>query len=155
MATLPIVEIAGKSCTKCGVWHSIEHFFFVNRRKGWRHSQCRSCSYRQTALWRKNNPNKVLANTAARTRHDREKNTGVTPIVFDDAWVEQNGCCAICGLVLQLQSSRGAMNRACADHCHTSGKFRGLLCQGCNAGLGWFKDSPTALRKAAEYLEHN
>ena len=39
------------------------------------------------------------------------------------------------------------------DHCHTSGKIRGLLCSRCNLGLGHFQDNPLALVKAAEYLK--
>lgn len=43
--------------------------------------------------------------------------------------------------------------RLVVDHCHDSGKVRGLLCSGCNRALGYFRDSPTALRAAADYLE--
>ncbi len=39
------------------------------------------------------------------------------------------------------------------DHCHDSGTVRGLLCMNCNAGLGNLGDSPTLLRKGADYLE--
>jgi len=39
------------------------------------------------------------------------------------------------------------------DHCHTSGKVRGLLCKPCNMGLGNFKDGPERLTRAIEYLE--
>lgn len=38
------------------------------------------------------------------------------------------------------------------DHCHTTGKVRGILCQGCNQGIGNFKENPEALRRAADYL---
>lgn len=39
------------------------------------------------------------------------------------------------------------------DHCHKSNKFRGILCENCNHGLGLFKDNPDNLLKAAHYLE--
>lgn len=42
------------------------------------------------------------------------------------------------------------------DHCHTSGKVRGLLCFNCNAMLGHAKDRTEVLKRAIEYLEkHN
>lgn len=39
------------------------------------------------------------------------------------------------------------------DHDHATGAFRGWLCSNCNAGLGFYKDSPERLRAAADYLE--
>jgi hypothetical protein len=39
------------------------------------------------------------------------------------------------------------------DHCHETGKPRGWLCGRCNIGLGMLRDSPSLLRKLAEYLE--
>lgn len=41
------------------------------------------------------------------------------------------------------------------DHCHTTGKIRGLLCNNCNLGLGNFKDSLDLLDRAKRYLEHS
>ena len=58
--------------------------------------------------------------------------------------VEQNACCAICKEFMQSPH---------IDHCHKTGKVRGLLCQTCNSGLGMFHDQPDQLRAAAEYLE--
>jgi hypothetical protein len=55
---------------------------------------------------------------------------------------QQNGLCAICGLPEEH-----------VDHDHVTGQVRGLLCAGCNKGLGFFRDSPQLLRQAAEYLE--
>jgi hypothetical protein len=55
----------------------------------------------------------------------------------------QRGCCAICELrpsVLYV------------DHCHTTGRVRGLLCANCNFGLGDFGDSSARCTRAGEYL---
>ncbi|MFE5866619.1 endonuclease VII domain-containing protein [Streptomyces virginiae] len=39
------------------------------------------------------------------------------------------------------------------DHCHKTGRVRGVLCFNCNVGLGLLKESPDRIRRAAEYLE--
>ena len=59
---------------------------------------------------------------------------------------EQDGCCAICGVRVDDPMSLHI------DHCHESGHVRGLLCGGCNTGLGHFRDNVVALEKAAQYL---
>lgn len=54
--------------------------------------------------------------------------------------------CAICEVVPRNKNLD-------IDHDHKTEKFRGLLCNSCNRGLGHFKDNPEFLRKAASYLE--
>jgi hypothetical protein len=43
--------------------------------------------------------------------------------------------------------------KACTDHDHLTNMIRGILCQGCNCGLGQFKDSVKLLQLAVGYLE--
>jgi len=38
------------------------------------------------------------------------------------------------------------------DHDHETGAVRGVLCLGCNTGLGNFKDSPELMTKGIQYL---
>lgn len=72
---------------------------------------------------------------------------GVTPEQWQAAWDAQGGRCAICrrGLV----PGKGTH----ADHDHVTGRFRGILDDDCNLGLGKFRDDPALLRAAAAYLE--
>ena len=61
---------------------------------------------------------------------------------------EQGGGCAICGTT----EPRGQFNQFHVDHCHDGGHVRGLLCDGCNRGLGYFKDNSERLIAAAAYV---
>jgi hypothetical protein len=65
---------------------------------------------------------------------------------------EQNGRCRICGQSIEGTDEKGKL-LAHIDHDHDTGRVRGLLCQGCNTGLGMFKDSIRNLASAIVYLE--
>jgi hypothetical protein len=64
---------------------------------------------------------------------------------YDRLFEEQGGCCAVCG--------ESAKRRFEIDHCHKNGMIRGLLCQRCNMGLGYFHDSPQLLRRLLVHLQ--
>lgn len=73
---------------------------------------------------------------------------GVTPDMVDAKWVEQDGKCALCTKVLHRETARGCH----VDHCHETGRFRGLLCGGCNVSLGHLGDNEKGLTKALAYV---
>lgn len=50
--------------------------------------------------------------------------------------------CLICGATKALH----------IDHCHETGRVRGRLCRNCNFGLGNFRDDPSLLLRAIQYL---
>jgi Recombination endonuclease VII len=70
---------------------------------------------------------------------------GITPADYDRMLRAQGGVCGIC----KRPSEFGLR----VDHCHTTGRVRGLLCTQCNPGVGYFDDDPARLRAAAAYLE--
>jgi hypothetical protein len=59
----------------------------------------------------------------------------------------QHGLCAIC-----RSASPQGRGRWHIDHDHVSGQFRGLLCNNCNRGIGYFGDDPDIIRAAADYV---
>ena len=65
---------------------------------------------------------------------------------------EQEGRCAICGMKAEHNVINGRLKSLHVDHDHSTGTIRGILCSNCNTGLGMFKDDPTLLRNAIEYL---
>lgn len=59
----------------------------------------------------------------------------------------QQGCCAVCGTAPDRDLH--------VDHCHTTGRVRGLLCGGCNRALGIMHDDPACIRRLALYAERH
>ena len=81
---------------------------------------------------------------------------GITSVEREELLASQNRECKICFTKIDFYSGREVDNptaRAVVDHCHTTGKVRGILCNRCNLGLGHFKDSKSALIRAIAYLE--
>ncbi len=79
-------------------------------------------------------------------RINQEKTHKLPAGGYDILLKSQGGACKICGVVL----SAGA--RLHVDHCHTTGAIRGLLCNGCNAGIGFFGDDILRMARAIKYL---
>lgn len=76
---------------------------------------------------------------------------GLTPASYNEMLAAQGGGCAVCGT--PDVGGRWDSTAFHVDHDHATGVVRGLLCLGCNRGLGYFNDNPEKLRLAALYLE--
>lgn len=94
-------------------------------------------------LWYQRHPEKTRV-AKLRLRY------GVTQEWFNDTLIAQGNKCAIC---LESFSSDQKATKPNVDHDHETGKARGLLCQGCNQGIGSFKEDPKTLASAISYLE--
>lgn len=75
---------------------------------------------------------------------------GITLEDYNNMLEAQDYKCAICGNEDEVEGRRLAI-----DHCHKTGKVRGLLCGKCNRGLGLFYDNFTLLQSAIEYLKNS
>ena len=78
---------------------------------------------------------------------------GITPDMYRELIIKQNGKCAVCGNGETVLSRYGIPLRLAVDHCHTTGRIRGLLCNRCNRLIGIVNDDPALLRRMAAYIE--
>lgn len=80
-------------------------------------------------------------------RQNLKASFGITPQKYNEILKQQEGSCAICGGI----NKNG--KRLAVDHCHKTGKIRGLLCNKCNSVLGWAGDKIAVLAGAIKYLD--
>jgi len=93
--------------------------------------------------YRSKNGNKIHANWI-------KSAYGITADEYNYLFIKQEGKCAIC------KQHQGTLpKRLSVDHCHETGKIRGLLCNKCNVSLGNFNDDISLLKEAIKYLVFN
>lgn len=68
---------------------------------------------------------------------------------------ERAGSIAFVSTICEICGDNFSKSRKCMDHCHATGKFRGILCQKCNSMLGLSGDNSDILEKAILYLKNN
>jgi hypothetical protein len=155
-------------CRRCGATDEKEFYSY-------RSSRCKSCLGEQRKLryhsspsqrerqkkWRNekyktSTSHKEVEQTRARqwasSRAGRDaflrRSYGISVDQYESMEILQLGCCAICGTT----EVGGHAKRLHVDHCHETGQVRGLLCNGCNLGLGYFREDENALANAVWYL---
>lgn len=101
----------------------------------------RATARRATKKWRESEHGR----RKMRDYHLRAK-YGISLTEYEILLEIQQGKCAICG-------SDGNGKKLHLDHCHKTQKVRGFLCNGCNGGIGLFREDITRLQNAIEYLK--
>lgn len=144
-------------CKSCGSEKAVSLFYANPKLIRGHYATCRACWDERARKWRNQNWPSAYSTrrdykqrnrdrVASLTRKSQLKvKYGMTVDAYNELFSKQGGVCAICG----LKSTRPL----CVDHCHASGKIRGLLCDKCNRGIGCFKDDPELMIKAAEFIQ--
>lgn len=145
-----MLEIQSKTCRKCGETKPLSAFYgksrigdFPKSSAGFS-SDCKNCTKlkmreRRTLLGDEHK--RQLRNW------DYKRKFGITLEQYNQMFMRQSGCCAICG------KHQAQFKRALAvDHDHVTGMVRSLLCVNCNVGIGSFRDDVALLGKAIKYL---
>lgn len=66
---------------------------------------------------------------------------------YDKLLIKQDFKCALCN----KHVSEFKHNLA-VDHCHETGRIRGLLCVSCNTSLGHLGDTPASIQRVFNYV---
>lgn len=125
---------------------------------------CKSCAVKKTVESR--NREKTINPLTGKTNYTKKYNEypvnskeylrnivlknkyKITLKTYNQMLVMQDSKCAICARHIdELPKTLDV------DHCHTTGKVRGLLCGKCNMGIGYFQDNTKTINKALAYLE--
>ena len=77
----------------------------------------------------------------------------LTEVEYKQMLADQNGGCKICFKTESTKDGRYGRTRTLSvDHCHKTGKIRGLLCENCNRALGLLNDSEELIQRSSLYL---
>lgn len=151
-----------RTCNKCGEEKAETEFSVYTNACGWKglRRACKACERKRYAEYDKAR-DKIARQEQARKRNNQRDVFGftrykrgdlavygLTPRMYLARLDKQKGLCACCGDGISQETAQ-------IDHCHSTGRTRDLLCQGCNRGLGLFRDDPNRLRKAIEYLKRH
>lgn len=151
------IQVQLKTCTGCGESKPATREFWTRNqggKAGWR-SQCKICT---------NVKGRVRSKRWGKKWHHGRRNSwlrrmyGITTSDYDRMLKEQEGRCGLCR---SEDPKRAGQLYFSVDHCHTTGKVRGLLCVTCNSLVGILERSgnwsllafeAVAYIKAARYL---
>lgn len=146
----PVSDGVSKKCRKCLAVKPVDAFWINRSNADGRQHFCRECGKTETYAYRTTDRGKIRV-WAIRQR-GRLKVFRLTTEQFDAMLIAQNYLCAICQKP-ETATLRGKTKTLCIDHCHTTGKIRGLLCAHCNHAIGKLGDDPALIRRAADYIE--
>lgn len=141
-------------CTLCQTLQPFENF--NKHSKGKLRTECKTCSKTKNKKYYSQNRDKIKKQVKEKSSFNKEKiqnaklqnKFGITLKDKENLFEKQGRCCAIC------KTKENVVNRGWdVDHCHDTGKVRGILCSNCNRGLGLFGDDPSVVLNAFEYLK--
>lgn len=125
-----IVSVESKTCNKCQETKLIDQFFKDSGIADGHATICKECKYLSQEAWRENNRDQYNSKMRAYNKKHKKKlrlqRYKITPEQHEAMMVAQGGKCKLCRKV------PSCTRPLAVDHCHETGRVRGLLCYGCN-----------------------
>lgn len=138
-------------CTKCKKVLGTSEFHKCKQNKKGLSYQCKACRTIRAKEWYKE---KLGDGGMSYSDRNRKSKYGVTPEKFKAMRNECGDACSICGRP-ETKVVKGVLYDLTIDHCHTTGKIRGLLCASCNLAIGMLQDDIDILASAISYLKNS
>ena len=138
-----------RKCPRCKEVKPLCDFGQNRGAKNGKNCYCKPCAAAMSRQRHRDTPEKTREEAR---RYWLKYLYGITPAIYQEMLSSQGDCCAICkspGRVIR-RNQRFALH---VDHCHKTGKVRGLLCHNCNTILGSAGDDVKILEKAIGYLK--
>jgi hypothetical protein len=126
-----------KTCSTCNVEKPFSEFYLKQDNADGYSKKCKECKKAYDA--KRYNPEAVWARAIKRKY-------GITASTYYEMLENQGFACAACGSMPEPE------RKLCIDHCHSTGRVRGLLCDKCNQALGLLQDNPQTLSNLITYL---
>ena len=151
-----------KICRTCGVEKNVQEYYVGKTGKNgqkWRKPTCKECElkaarkkYHEVPVEKRrhNNENNPCNSIEYRRKIKLWNKYGLTTEQFDSMLKEQDSKCKICKRKLHHEGS--FKEKPHVDHCHSTGKVRGLLCGWCNQGIGSAFEDVSVLSEMINYL---
>ena len=131
-----------KQCNRCTQVKSVQEFHKNKAASDGIKSVCKECA----GSAKKEFSKEYYRNRSLVGRY------GITLQEYNEMLIDQDYSCKVCKV---HEKYNDCGRQLAVDHCHDTGKVRGLLCQKCNVGLGLFRDNISFLAEAIKYLEDN
>lgn len=145
---LALVYSDQRKCHEC--WELKNNHEFTKQNNG---NKCKSCySIKRKARYQRKDVKDKERQHFLRSYFKRAY--GITYEQYQDLLIKQNGCCAICKKKeSRINPKSKDVQQLSVDHCHKTGKIRGLLCSRCNLLLGRIDDDILLLEAFIDYLQ--
>ncbi len=138
-----------KTCRLCKVEKVETDFYAHPDTKDRLSSHCKKCNIKASAESLSRNP--LRKQGGFLRRYWKGVSWQVALQKYNELLEKQGGVCAICGNSEKV-SFNGKTIRLAVDHCHTTGKIRGILCRDCNIAEGLLK-TPEIVDKLSAYMK--
>ena len=132
-----------RTCNICGKTKPITEYYVNNF--GNLHGKCKKCYIKK---------GQERYDPVKKRDENLKRNYGISLKQYNQILEEQGGLCKICETdnPKGRKTGRGNVTSLYVDHCHKTGKVRGLLCNTCNRAIGYIGENTDTLSRMITYL---